>query len=360
MMAMTAAAATRHRPRRREAGTAAARRAEVRQREVLAVAALLDAIRQQGVARTERLPTLQRLRRFRQQQRRARAPAAPAGLAEALLAASEYLCDWRLRAALLADARQDGLLGERQYAEQLAGCHFRLGELQAALDCLWPQLLQAPHDAALLQQQRQLLQRAADPCCALRCDSAPELSLLPLEPHHLAGFRWQFDARIAELCNLPDFGSDAQWEAWLARNRANAQRHLFALQHHEWGFIGSVCLEVHAGSGFFYYWLGADFQGFGLGPCAVTTLLDFGARELGMQRCYAKVYWHNEASLRAVRKAGFEPLPFAAQAPNDDEVFFHCGPPQSRSAHLQQLSQLLQDLDAGITLAEILALPPLD
>ena len=51
----------------------------------------------------------------------------------------------------------------------------------------------------------------------------------------------------------------------------------------EWGFVGSVSLVMHGEVGFFYYWIGRDFQGYGIGPEAVQLLLQ-AARERGDQQ----------------------------------------------------------------------------
>lgn len=319
------------------------------------IASLLQSIEQQGLPRDERMVVLLSLWEswscIRDDPHWSRSEPA---LAEQLLRVAEYLCDWRLCTELLVRMQQcaANATGLR-HALQLARSHFKLGRLTEAQDCIWPLLLQHPAHASLLESHQRLQQAAqvVGPAAVRGVDDV--LCLLPLEAHHLQDFYWQFDERIADLCNLPAFHCDDEWHYWLQCNQANRQRRLFALIDRQWGFVGSVCLEVHDSLGFFYYWLGADFQGLGLGPRAVTTLLEFGSRHLGMRSCYAKVYQHNTASRRAVEKIGFGLLPFTALPPSDNELFFYRGEAVAPLRHFRQLSQLLDALDSQIVLSAI-------
>ncbi|SHE43588.1 GNAT family N-acetyltransferase [Vibrio gazogenes] len=155
--------------------------------------------------------------------------------------------------------------------------------------------------------------------------SAGEITLTLLEPLHIDAYRWaytkQSDANksVATLCNLPDFHNDGDWLSWLHDCRHYPNHYLYAVIHQEWGFIGSVCLEVFNGTGFFYYWLGEDFQGYGLGPQAVTLLLNIGEQQKGMRCCYAKVYDHNLPSQKALTKIGFTALPIQVSSAANNE-----------------------------------------
>jgi [ribosomal protein S5]-alanine N-acetyltransferase len=52
------------------------------------------------------------------------------------------------------------------------------------------------------------------------------------------------------------------------------------------------------------YWLGADAWGVGYATEAADALIDFGFRELGLERIYAQVLEGNEASCRVLDKLG--------------------------------------------------------
>lgn len=159
------------------------------------------------------------------------------------------------------------------------------------------------------------------------------LYLTPMQPEHLHGFAWQFsDASIATLCNLPTFLSDQHWLDWLDVSRTTSGQYLFAIMHKDWGFIGSVCLEMDDDVGFFYYWLGSDFQGHGYGPEAVNILLRIGTLYHGLKSCYAKVFKHNEISQKGVIKLGFRQLPYSFADPHDHELLYYLGPDKSATS----------------------------
>jgi [ribosomal protein S5]-alanine N-acetyltransferase len=52
------------------------------------------------------------------------------------------------------------------------------------------------------------------------------------------------------------------------------------------------------------YWLGADAWGSGLATEAADAMIDFGFRELGLERIYAQVLEGNDASCRVLDKLG--------------------------------------------------------
>ncbi|GLS25004.1 GNAT family N-acetyltransferase [Marinibactrum halimedae] len=208
-----------------------------------------------------------------------------------------------------------------------------------------------------------------------------EITLTPLLPSHINQYRAQIrDPNIAKLCNLPEFTSAQHWLTWYQQECPQTQSHtVFAVEHQRFGFIGSVSLEIHQGVGFFYYWFGREFQGRGFGPLAVTLLLVHGVAHYGLTCCYAKAYFYNMPSLKALEKMDFSQLPFVAQAPYDDELFFYWSPESSRlslkgsllkelslkepslkvmgrepdfySARYHELSRLLKTVDSNIQLS---------
>jgi len=179
---------------------------------------------------------------------------------------------------------------------------------------------------------------------------AGQLSLTPLARHHLGAFRWAYikqhssKSSVAEQCNLPNFNSDDEWFNWLHACQHYPNHYVYGVVHQEWGFIGSVCLEVFQGVGFFYYWLGQDFQGYGFGPQAVSILLNIGKAQKSMHCCYAKVYDHNQASQKALVKIGFTPLPMTLVAPYDNELLYYWGAEKNQHNHRNELTTLFVDM----------------
>ncbi|WP_428243373.1 GNAT family N-acetyltransferase [Gynuella sp.] len=182
----------------------------------------------------------------------------------------------------------------------------------------------------------------------LRCD---EISLTPLACHHVSDFSWQYaDPQIARLCNLPVFQSAQHWIGWLHVCQQEVERRLFAVIHDEYGFIGSVSILVYEGIGFFYYWIGKDFQRSGYGPKAVRILIRVARQNLKMNCCYAKVFSFNVSSSKAIRKLEFRSLRFRALPPSEQEVFYYSGPVKSESVLYRDLASLLDKMNSGILL----------
>lgn len=185
---------------------------------------------------------------------------------------------------------------------------------------------------------------------------ASGIMLTPLESHHIDAYRWTYSkqsegtASVADLCNLPNFSHDDDWLAWLQSCRHYHNHYLYAVIHQEWGFIGSVCLEVFNGTGFFYYWFGEDFQGYGFGPRAVAILLKLGEQHKGMTSCYAKVYDHNLYSQKALEKIGFSALPIYLAAPYDNELLYYFGPDKTQWQWRDELLTLFTDMGSDFKL----------
>ena len=272
-----------------------------------------------------------------------------------LLSMSEMgyqLCDWalvirihELLSDLKRDIQQDEDNGERAMAEtlQLAVAYWQMGQLTMADTYLQRQLPLLEVLGPLKSFHHQIRQDlGAYPWHQGDCES-DELLICPLEEQHLSGFSWIFrDRQIAQLCNLPQFGDDNSWFEWLAGDQANPDKQVFALIHHQWGMIGSVSIEVHEGTGYFYYWLGQDFQGCGFGPKAVSLLLDLATRFMGLTCCFAKAYQHNLPSHKAMEKVGFERLTYKLAPPNDDQCYFYRGAQKTPG----ELKTLLEDIAA--------------
>ncbi|WP_337880239.1 GNAT family N-acetyltransferase [Rheinheimera sp.] len=254
-----------------------------------------------------------------------------------------HLCDWPLLQQIQQLQEKTDLLLHIQPAVLQGQFEQACSHLQAASRS------PAQADSARALQQELATLRQQLPCTEAELHQGC-ISLTPLHYHHVADFGWQYaDPSIASLCNLPQFVSAEHWLGWLYQCRQERARHLFAVMHQEWGFIGSVSLQLFHGVGFFYYWLGKDFQGLGLGPLAVQILLRLG-RRLGMHCCFAKVFNFNLPSQKAILRSGFTHLPFTARTPSEHEQFYYLGPAQHQFWLHHQLQELLSLLHSGIEL----------
>lgn len=176
-----------------------------------------------------------------------------------------------------------------------------------------------------------------------------ELALEPLAHHHARDFAWQYsDPAIAALCCLPVFADALDWHRWLAELWRQGRRLLFAVLHREWGFIGCVNLTLHRDLGFFYYWLGRNFQGHGFGPRAGQLLLDMGERAYGLRSCYAKAFDTNLRSRRGLDRMGFADLGMRGAGDDGNQVFYRRGPEQGRRRTVEELHGLLESMDASV------------
>lgn len=265
----------------------------------------------------------------------------PEGMRDAWTMLLAEWADWPLLLAVAGHAREDDNLPER-LSRLVALARYRSGDPAAAIAACRRALLLRPDAAWAIE-----LYRACREWQAF-LDKVPPiedatLRLEPLGHHHCADFAWQYwDPEIARLCCLPVFGDDAAWHRWLDECWGHGDQRLYAVLHRDWGFVGSVSLTLHEDLGFFYYWIGRDFQGQGLGPAAVRLLLADAFERRGMRACYAKVFEHNAPSRRALARLGFEPLDFRPAPPHDDELLYRLGPPQGRWDSAEALQGLFE------------------
>ena len=224
----------------------------------------------------------------------------------------------------------------------LSKAYQQLGKFSSAEQCL-QRAIQSDDRQPFIDEYRQLQQRSKGLPKGVEALRSDPLLLTPLQSYHEDDFLWQYaDPNIAELCNLPDFDKEEDWQQWLKTCQTEPTKYQFALNHLYWGFIGSVGLEISKRIGFFYYWLGADFQGYGFGPQAVTIMLDWARHYLGLRCCYATAYKHNIPSKKAMGKIGFRPLPFKAIIPDNEdyeEDLFYWGADQSDRLSSSEINQ---------------------
>lgn len=230
-----------------------------------------------------------------------------------------------------------------------AQAFFRLGYTDEALQILRALLLLQPdnRDArevyAQVRHWQEYLQQY--PFSHSVYASERGLWLTLLGEQHLEDFAWQYyDPQIARLCCLPEFEDNRQWYSWLENSRAHGDQLIFGVIHPQWGFIGSVSLVIRDGMGFFYYWIGRDFQSYGFGPEAVHLMLRMADECWGLQVCYAKVFIDNHPSRRALNKLGFELLDVDLQPPHDDECLYRLGQRVDDEVIQQEIYHLVEKI----------------
>ena len=279
------------------------------------------------------------------------ASAAPVAVRQTLMKLACAWCDWPLSLTTADALDAAGELPD--WAGPLrVDAELRLGASRSALSrCRAMALLRpnehwpsATYDA--LQRWLGFIERVAAPIVS---DS---LLLEPMGHHHARDFAWQYyDPAIAERCCLPTFFDQAHWHRWLDQCWGYGDQCIYAVIHPEWGFIGSVSLILRGGVGFFYYWLGPDFQRFGLGPAAAQLLLDHAQAHSGMHTCYAKVFQDNAPSRRALQKLGFDALDFRPAPPSAHEVLYRRGAPQYREDSVEEARTLFERMGSDIRIA---------
>ncbi len=277
--------------------------------------------------------------------------AAPANVSELLVQLAGAWCDWPLLSTLCARLDADEALPV--WAEPvLITAQLRLGASHSALTRCRAMALLHPQDRWATDMYDALQRWIAfvDQCAPPIIGEA--LRLEPLGHHHADDFAYQyFDPAIAERCCLPTFADAAHWHRWLDQCWGYGDQRLYAVIHPEWGFVGSVSLIIRDDIGFFYYWLGPDFQGYGLGPAAAGLLLDDAHRQRSMRTCYAKVFEDNLPSRRALEKLGFEALDFCPTPPSVHEVLYRLGPPQPRQCSVEELRVLFERMGSDTRIA---------
>jgi len=266
---------------------------------------------------------------------------------EPLLDFAGLACDWHLQIELY---RQLDTYWRPQDIITLSFAYWKSGQHHLAFQLLQHHMLTDANDENLFQFYSSLQQLEQGRSRFSRPQLSGLLSLEPLSFHHQQEFYWQyFDPKIAELCCLPNFIDANDWQQWLSGQQQLGDQLDFAIMHQQWGFIGVVSLIMHRGNGFFYFWLGQDFQHKGLGSQAVELLLELGKEQYALKACFAKVFKHNTASQKAMQKVGFQCLPFAATEPS--ELFFYRGQEQSTESLYLQLEQILLDMNSETQLA---------
>ena len=265
--------------------------------------------------------------------------------------------DWPLVAAIGPRLGAGAELGVQETLHLAEACR-ALGQADRALELASGLRLREPDEARHVRLHDALRSwrtwRARFPSARRPGGREAELVLEPLAHHHAQDFLWQYhDPSISGLCCLPVFTDELDWHYWLADVWRDGNRLPHAVLHREWGFIGCVSLAIHGDVGFFYYWMGPDFQGRGFGPRAGELLLALARRAYGLRCCYAKVYDYNGRSRRGLEKTGFADLGIRGAGEDCNQLFYRRGPAQSRWRTVKELHWLLDVMDAQVRAAAL-------
>lgn len=150
-----------------------------------------------------------------------------------------------------------------------------------------------------------------------------ELTLEPLGPEHAESLLFQYrDPQIGAMTRLPELKTREDVLAWLDEQRIESGREHFAVMHTCWGFVGVVSTRRYEDSAYFYFWIGADYQGAGLGQRAARLLFEQASAQ-GVQHIFTSAYASNRRSRDALQRLGFDRLDVSAASPDEDLLFFH-------------------------------------
>lgn len=192
----------------------------------------------------------------------------------------------------------------------LAQVEAMTGRAAEAIPLLDVALELCPDDADCLELRAALCARLARRARLPFRDHATlddgDLCLEALGPEHAGAFLRQYrDPQIARMTRLPELPTVDAVSAWIAREMEARGEPIWALVHRAHGFVGLVCLRGTADAGYFYFWLGADFQQRGYGGRAAALALRL-AGAMGLREVFTTVYPDNARSLRILARAGFD------------------------------------------------------
>lgn len=276
-----------------------------------------------------------------------------------LLALAAAWRDWPLADAVGTRLCSIERLGIEQTRQLIEACR-ALGQVDRALMLAEGLLERDPAEARHLRLL-DALRSWSDWRARYPCTRDAELALEPLAHHHAQDFLWQYyDPAIAELCCLPTFVDELDWHYWLADVWRAGARLPHAVLHREWGFVGCVSVAMYRDVGFFYYWLGRDFQGRGWGPRAGALLLALAQQAHGLRCCYAKAFDHNLRSRRGLEKMDFADLDMRGAGEDCNQLFYRRGPAQPRRRVAAELHWLLACMDAQVRAAPLGTAPRRD
>ena len=185
-----------------------------------------------------------------------------------------------------------------------------------------------------------------------------ELALEPLDGFHAQALWEQYrDDDIGVMTRLPELPNVEATRTWITEQTEEAGRAIYAVMHGFWGFIGAVSVRRHEDAGYFYFWIGTDFQRRGFGRRSARLLFS-QARAMGLREIFTSVYLHNARSRRALAALGFDALPTRGRFPDDDLLFLRHALSNERPINdgctIERLRELLARIDSPIQLEDLI------
>lgn len=218
----------------------------------------------------------------------------------------------------------------------LAECDLATGRQTRAVRALSAAASVASHDPACNALIAQLADRRArwPSACDPSLAAIDELAIEPLAAYHAEDMHAQLsDPEICVLAGLPPMTTPQEVLDWIAAENQSENRLLFAVLHRDFGFVGVVAAHLHSNTAHFYFWIGADYQGMGIGRRAAELLfVQLGCA--GVTEIFTTVYIDNGRSRRALISLGFRRVRTLALAPHADVLLYRMGIVREGSADL--------------------------
>lgn len=116
---------------------------------------------------------------------------------------------------------------------------------------------------------------------------------------------------------------DANWFIDMVQSQAETPRFAIEYQGEFAGMIGlHLQPDVYRKSVEIGYWLGEPFWGKGIATEAVKLIVDYGFKNLDINRIWAGVFAYNAGSKRVLEKNGFEPEAVLKKAVYKNEKYW--------------------------------------
>jgi RimJ/RimL family protein N-acetyltransferase len=204
----------------------------------------------------------------------------------------------------------------------LAIVHWQLAQHDAALRHLQLAIDRAAGDVHYRAQLAELAAWQRMCVTSLGADHYPgagaalrQIRATLLGPQYGAALqRLQNDPDVARLARVPQLDSVTAARHWIRRQLTMPHNTTLAMLDPDHGLIGVLAFERDDDAALFYYWVGRDLRQRGYGRAMLHLLRDL-ARARDIRWLYSSVYRSNVPSVRAMRGAGFRPLPMVADTP---------------------------------------------
>lgn len=206
-----------------------------------------------------------------------------------------------------------------------ACCRAACGDLDQALSLSSTVLARAPHNVVAIGLHKGWTQRKEAWRGPWHAPVAGRdgLHLEPLHVEHAPALAWQYrDPAIADRTLLPALEEPGAARDWIEHRLSDRHVVPYALMHREHGFMGSVEITVSDAEAFLCIWIGADWQGRGLGRQMVAMACEHAFR-CGIETMLTAAFDSNAASLRTLRGCGFADVKIRAEPPDHDRTFLY-------------------------------------